>query len=345
MPVQLSASSLNRAKRCPASHALPSVSEDTRAGIAGTITHGVLRRLGEGWTDEAAREWGNHAVLASTLTEGQRKAKSAEITALVANRSQVPVGDTEVPLAYSVVTRKGRVMPRTKDRDYRYELGEIPGTADVVGWGNGEVLVCDFKSEHTAYEDHTLQLNFYALAACRESGASSAECRVIGYSDSGHLAVTASWVLDWEDLLALEEELLQIRDRVEHERAKAAQGGYTPDVTLGDHCRYCPAWRACPAYSGAIKTVTNSESEDLGQAYISAQMAEQAAEAVRRLVHIRLESEGIISLGDGRSIVLDRAGRTRIKKDATSAKAKRVRKSAESSTATTEQTELTSESA
>ena len=330
MPALLSASSLKRAKACPASCVLPSVSEQSDAGIAGTIAHEALRLLSSGADENAVLsaidEQLATAAIQYKLAPSVQSAINKQVTGLVSNRSEIPQGcDSEVAFAYDPSTGKARVL-QARDRAYDLQPGEIPGTADLVGWGKDEVLICDYKNERIAYEDHSAQLNFYALCAARVWGVDTAHCRVLGIGESGEIVVTAAWSLDWEDLIASENDLRGIRDAVEQERiATEANPSRVPDVTLGDHCRYCPAWRSCPAYQGAIKALTDGSTEDLGQAYLQAQIAERAAESVRDLVRTRLTAEGAISLGDGRSITLDSAGRTRIKKDATSKASRKSR--------------------
>lgn len=154
---------------------------------------------------------------------------------------------SEVAFALDVATGKARELGRGIGRDYG-DLGETEyaGTADLVAIVDVDTIyIGDLKRSLWALPPaaQSLQLGFYALAACRAYGRTRAIVELIPYGtdEQPDRAELDAFALD-----ELELELLAL-----HSRQIVAQRSYaegvTPQATIGKHCTYCPSFSFCPA--------------------------------------------------------------------------------------------------
>jgi hypothetical protein len=154
---------------------------------------------------------------------------------------------SEVAFALDLANGKARELGRGIGRAYG-DLAETEyaGTADLVALVDTEtVYVGDFKRSLWALPPaaQSVQLGFYALAACRAYGRSRAIVELIPYGtdERPDRAVWSAFDLDEFEL-----NLLALHSRqVAAQRAHAE--GATPSATIGPHCRYCPSFAYCPA--------------------------------------------------------------------------------------------------
>ena len=155
---------------------------------------------------------------------------------------EAPAGvQTEVALAYNVVTGEGRILPKQDHREYP-ALGDgwLCGTTDLLTATPELVTIGDHKTGFGFMVQpaaSNLQLHFYARAATQALGVEAARVEVLhanGYVDAAPLDVM--------ELDAIGSRLFGVVAKVrESERAKE------PRVVEGEHCWRCPCFARCPA--------------------------------------------------------------------------------------------------
>lgn len=239
-----SGSNWNRLAVCPAAGALPSVDEPRNPyAHRGNSLHAFLADAGNLDRDKALER----------VPEEHRAA--AEVIDLSALPPSAQEGfAAEIALAIDVRQGTARELGRGLERKYP-GLGpdELPLTLDVLGLSkDGEsVLVLDYKTGHKAVPSPRLnwQLRLGALAACLAYRRTRAMIAVVYVHEDG-----SAWFdkadLDAMDLALFTEELRGAVAKVKAARAQVALG-QTPNVSPGEHCRYCAAFANCPA-NGAI---------------------------------------------------------------------------------------------
>lgn len=236
-------SAIERILACHASEVLPH-SDDVEGAYAGQgrATHEYLERV-----DPANPS----AALAEVPEEYRDQCELLDLDAL-------PLGPEyrrEVSMSFDVTSGVASEAPR----DYAgLPHTHIPCTADVVGVSEDSVYIADYKTGRGARQPagKAPQLLFGALCATRIHGKNTAiveyidlsnptrpyrDTATVGYFELEEFAaeVTAAWVA------------------VEQMR----QGNAVPtEFNEGSHCRYCPAFEACPAKR---KMLARIESTDL----------------------------------------------------------------------------------
>lgn len=147
----------------------------------------------------------------------------------------------EIAYAYDPQTETARTLVKKHHRDYsNAKPGEITGSADlVVVKASGDLEVWDWKSGAGWVEPpaQNAQLATLALSAARVLGVRTARVAVVRCSDVEVRRFAAD--LYGLDLDAHADRLARVADEVE-------AGGSEPKG--GEHCRWCPARRACPGY-------------------------------------------------------------------------------------------------
>lgn len=285
MAAPLTASALPRALACPASCALPAVSSTSDEAERGTQVHGFLQLIADGTPyDEAI-----NAVAESALALCER----------IDLRHVPRGGETEVAMAWDVETRTARRLDVDGHRRYEPRAAEIPGTADLILWTEMPVVI-DWKT--TAYDfdpkSATAQLEHYALCAAEIAWADQVECAIGVIADDGAVEWTR-WMMDAAALERARDRARRVWDRVQ--AARAQQGEL--DVVLGNHCRYCPSWRACPAHVRAVRQLAAGElpeitAETIGAAYSIARAVEKSVESVRDGIKRFVSEHGPVRAGN-----------------------------------------------
>ena len=304
MAALITGSALERVAACPGSVALPHVrTAGSEHASRGTAIHLYLQR---------ALEVGRPAALDEVEDESLRLALSS------IDIASLPAADqgqwlAEVALAYNPLTDTARELGRQAGhRDYG-ALGrqddEIPITLDVVGVTADSVVVLDYKTGHksVAAAASNWQLGLGALAAARAYGRENALVGIIYVREERHYYDVASI-----DFMGLEEwaEKVRLAQSAALRAWAAAQSGTVPDVREGEHCRYCPAFVACPAKTrllsalgsdpGSLVATTPSPitPEVAAVAYRRLQNVEQAVKQVREQLYA-YATVSPIDLGDG----------------------------------------------
>jgi hypothetical protein len=202
-------------------------------------------------------------------TEGARALALAEVPdadrpiAAVLDLDHLPVDlRAEVAFAWDWRARRGRLLGQGLGRRYHAlpsgiaPLGptEVPGTVDVLGLGEGGVvLVGDYKRGRTRYPrpGELLQTVLGGLAACDVFGADRAVLDLHYLREDGqHFTVRDE--LDAWDLEIGAARFARAMDAAVAMEPLAAAGATLPLVT-GRHCRYCPARKNCNATTALVR--------------------------------------------------------------------------------------------
>ena len=311
-PGRLSASRLGLAKACPGSFTVGHVQNNSEPGSPadkGTKIHAFLEKLiltgirePHKIADPDARKIceeldplhvmnvirGHSGDLESRYADENFIAGPAEILA-------------ESAFALSEDGLEARILPKTEEhRDYSQapaEPGWTCGTADAVvvgktyGSDRETAVVTDWKTGVLqGNPEKSLQLRFLALAVARVYGLS----RVIAqfaYLGPGGQIHTSEFEFGPEDLEKISAEMREL--------VSATRNPQAPFVT-GGHCRYCPAFSACPAQAGAAQAIlegATSEIEELDPetaalVWDRLQAVEAATKKVRKALQDYLANRG-----------------------------------------------------
>lgn len=293
----ISASSLERVLACPASETLPHYPEQSGAAATrGTAIHAYLAAIVDGTPrDEALalEALGEHRAFCETI-----------------DLATVPVGAlSEVSWIYDTRTETARVVSAA-GRSYVAQPWEIPGTCDVlVTPVDARPEVIDWKTGYQVDPNESrTQLEHYALCVADELWCDEVLCTVAVVRDDGSIE-RSSWIVGPTGLALA---------RARAQRAVAEVARATAPPRLGDHCRYCPAWRGCPAHRAAVQSLLPEGVDErlvdvsIAAAYASALAAERSAAAVRTLLKNRLLAlEQPVAASDGRVYYLDGRGALR----------------------------------
>jgi hypothetical protein len=241
-----------------------------------------------------------HAELADQLLRGELPDWIAAVMPASAR--------SEVALGFDVATRAGRIIGENLGRAYG-DVGpfEIVGSCDVIGIDNDSVVVVDFKTGHADVEPAATnaQLAFYALAASRALGKSSAIVRIV-YTRTNRVDEAT---LDALDLAAFADRLEQLHIRAAANQ-EATRRGEVIATREGTWCRYCPSTPFCSAKNALLVQFSEKGLAVVGDSTITTERAAAAYEQIVRVESLvkdarkRLENyvdaNGPIDLGEGR---------------------------------------------
>ncbi len=276
-----SASQLDRVMACPVGHALPQVRTTNTYATRGTALHAFLH---------AVRRAGRANALKQVPDEYRADCEAIDVTAL-------PVaGEAEAAFAWDYRTDVGRALV-AKGRDYS-EVGEheFCGTADVVDSSGGVVLVGDYKTGHMVVAPDTWQMKALCLFAARAYGCDEAEATIYQIRDSKVYATSQRYTGFEFDAIALD-------------LARLVKRLGTGDYAEGDHCRYCPGFRHCPAKNALIvrppdlDDVSMIPAAQLGVRYAQIQHAKKALALAEELIEEHAAHEEI-PLPNGKTLRL-----------------------------------------
>lgn len=311
-----SASASDRTLACPSWLALPHVERHGDDAARGTQIHGYVRDVLEGTDPAKALEKVDaaHRPLC-VLLDWSRLGSDLE----------APL-ETEGAYAIDVRARTARYLGSNVGRAYEAAaraqgapLGpwEVPGSLDIAGRQRGRherLVVLDLKSgfrDVTPSAENGQGLFFAAAKLLLEEDVEEVEFRIAHARTSGDVwdgdrAVFSR--LDVDTYLdEYEEQLVQ----AEVARQLVA-AGRTPDVAAGDHCRYCPAFDACPAQTalarrllpelasleGRVDAMTIAE---VGAAFeIANTRVKPLLEKVLKPLKERIDRDGLAPFPDGK---------------------------------------------
>ena len=234
-------------------------------------------------------------------------------------------------MAYNVSTGVAREVSRD-GRDYLdLSPAEIPCTADVVGTLGDSVYVGDYKTGNGWLPDpaDSWQLLLGALCASIIAGKDSAVVEYVKLVDPTNPRKLRA-ELGFFDLQDFARRLRELWTRVATMRANVERVGLGNIRPVeGPHCRYCPAFDACPkkrnllanVESGALDhdvriTWADITPANAAQCYRQFLTVDQLAKRMRSAIYAYAGREPI-DLGDGRMFgKVDKAGNERIDGDA-----------------------------
>ena len=204
----ISASAIPRLLACPASHRLPHHDYQTTHATAGQDRHAEA---------EAAADTGGelHPTVVALMVEGDHLA-------------------TECAFAYDAATDTARELGHVDRRYGTLAPYELPGTMDLLIRGEGRAVVVDYKSyaEVDPAERNT-QLATYALMVARCYGLDEVTVAIIYLVGGRRPSIATLTALDLDAHAARLKRL-----HVDVARPSAP--------VSGPHCKYCPAFLACP---------------------------------------------------------------------------------------------------
>lgn len=218
----ITASKYELAMRCPGAFALPHRDERTEAAAAGIAMHERI----------------------------EREINAGDIPALLAERWPAAVWAAEDKYAIDVATGYGRRIAGGARAYGNPGPFEIVGTIDAFSYYMDRVVVVDFKSHGPiTHPRDNGQLHILALAAARSYGLSCADIAI--HHEIHGLTVHT---LDAFDLECIELQAQETLGLVAAARLKIREGD-TSYIRPGSHCRYCPAFAACPKQAALIADV------------------------------------------------------------------------------------------
>lgn len=266
----LTLSALPRVAKCPASSALPAVRDDFSSfREAGTARHQILCDLGGGMSREDALA---------------RVPEQFRLMCEMIDTTHLPLGSgfrQEEAFAFDVEAGTVRFLGANIGRAYTGDPErEVFGSLDVVGmFGPDTVYVADYKGAHDDAMEPArtnLQLRVGALFAARHAGVSKAVIEFIHLKDDG-----THWV-DADEMDEIDMEMAYDKLRSTFRAYKAERARSEHSVTRGDHCRWCPAFAACPGTLAMTRSLFGDpEKWADAQAIITPEMAATAYAQVR----------------------------------------------------------------
>lgn len=140
------------------------------------------------------------------------------------------------------------VFPGKISCEVTLEWRGITGHADVVAATPDGVFILDWKGAYADVDDPStnLQLGFYAVAAIAKFKLPmKATIIVARIMEDGEVRFIRA-DLDSAALLAIAKRIAATQESV---------GGSNPRLQMGGHCRYCPAWRSCPAHISVMHEI------------------------------------------------------------------------------------------
>src|SRR5690606_19690363 len=267
--------------RCPASWALPHAeeAEPSEPSKRGSAIHAFLADVSKHGRDAALDRGPEEYRPACELIDTDR------LPTHLAH---------EVAFRLNLRTGAARELGRNIDRNYELDRSDwdeycIDGTADLVGIDDEDdaVVVYDYKTGWSAQDDAAdhWQVKALALAAAWAYGKSNARIGIIRVWETGKVSYSVA-ELDAFDLDVVAADLHRVLDA----RARALEdlrAGRTPSVTTGRHCRYCPAFYACPAQVALVRQAAAAP-EDLERRLAELITPENAVLAYHRIVEVQM---------------------------------------------------------
>ena len=303
-PITMSA--LPIVARCPASWALPHAREADPSEPAerGSAIHAFLADVTKHGRDAALERVPEEFRPACELIDTDRLPThlAAEVT-------------FRLDLRGERAEEVGRDLDRSTYAKRTGEAWVVYGTADLVGIDeeSDAVVVYDYKTGWSTQDDAAdhWQIKALALAAAWAYGKANARVGIIRVWETGRVSYDVA-ELDTFDLEGAAEDLNRILDA----RVKAGEDlreGLAPSVTTGRHCRYCPAFHACPAQVALVRQAAAAP-EDLERKLAELITPENAAKAYHRIAQVQMVLDRVkkqihalaekepIPLGNGRML-------------------------------------------
>jgi hypothetical protein len=286
-----SASDLDRIEACPGSEALPHIGEISLEGEKGTRKHSFIADVAAYGFEEAV----------ARAPEESRDVYAA----------------TEVAYAWDPPADTARELGRNIDRQYAQhgrKPYELAGTVDAVAVAGTRLIVGDWKSGRSRVRPAALnrQLHYAVVAAARALEAIGVVITeavgFIGYApDAGRpvFDVAPTWNTMGIDRLAGE-----LQDILGTAAALKLEDVRPEHLRVGPQCRYCPAFRHCPAQRAMLRLYADdappvafpaeTQPEHVANAWVARQLIEKRLEQLDQAIETYVEQRGEVALPDGR---------------------------------------------
>jgi RecB family exonuclease len=254
MSTRLSASQLDRAMACPASFAMPAVFFPTsRESDRGTEIHRFL---------EMAVTSGREVALAEVPDDAPWRAtcEGVDLDVLTAEAERV---ECEVKFAYRPLSDTARQLGGGCAREYSaVDDEEIASTVDLLlTRPDGGIVVIDYKTgRRSVHVAESGQMHLLGLAVARARGLSQVTASVVHVMEEGALGFD-EMILGPDELDRVARGVRTAFARVRDAHAAVSEWRM-PDVRVGGHCSFCPAYRACPANVGLAKHLLGASADD-----------------------------------------------------------------------------------
>jgi hypothetical protein len=308
------ASSLERAEKCPVSFALPQIHTEDEDAARGHVIHAFLRRIIDGVGVEEA--------LKHVDEDNRDTCRGVELPKIIGDFASVR---TEVAYALDVDTLTVRELGRNIGRDYAgaaKKLGaplkpsEIPGTCDVEGVTKRKLVVTgDFKTGYKPLAPIIAhrQTHFHAVVQRILHDVDEVEGRLWRIDESG-AAYLDRHVFDAFALDDLVDDIVTIHEGVVRARNEFQEEGFIA-VTPGKYCQHCPSMPVCPAYvelaracvtqAGTIvASLTKLTPEQKWNAWQFAKQGETLLKSVRKALSPMIRQEPFLSPDGQKQIAL-----------------------------------------
>ena len=270
-------SQMTRSMKCPPSTLLPRVSSiGTAPQEMGNIIHSTLQHVNENTLKEFSRATGKPYTREMAIEKMVENHPSHEAVIrglpydeLKEELAMLP----EVAMAYSV-KRGGRLL-KTQGRNYaKARKDEYCMTIDLVFVGPDFVVAFDFKSGMVKLGPPKDSGQLMAAGVCL------ADIFKKNRAIIGHIYTRPNEPV-WRDVAELDVfDLQAFRSKMEWLDGKLAAArarmklNQAPDVTMGDHCRYCPATNSCPAQKSLAIELATGKLANYNTSLSRSQMAE-----------------------------------------------------------------------
>lgn len=284
--------------RCAASAALPRVDSVSQPAARGVALHLFVERV---------QESGREAALATMDAEWLADCEAMDTAWLEGLEHLV----SELAMAYDVVAETTRIIDKGVGRNYGpLSPTEVVLTLDLCGAQGTEVLVVDLKTGrgHVTPAKDNWQLKVGALALARHRGLDAARVALLLAPEGS----APSWDIATLDAFDLADAAQQLRDlyaAVTKADAAVAEGR-APNVTVGEHCIYCPARLACPGQGALLRRMATEPEgvandakqlvtlEHVAEAWVRLKLMKQALGDVEAAIRAAA-SEAPVPLRDG----------------------------------------------
>lgn len=276
--IDLTASSLADASRCPASHALPVVRRPgSEYATDGHSVHGYLAA--------AALDQDTAPLLEAMSPRARAMCQGIDTEALWSGLVRLA---PEASFRVDVDTGQVRILGYNLDRQYPARgRRDIDGTTDLVTYDAtaGHPVILEYKTgRDVGPVECNMQLQFAAYCMLCLSGAPTVECRLVYVGSTPARVVTGRFSRGQRG--GLRASMQRIWARVQATRALVRRG-LVPDVQTGEACTYCEAKMHCPAYAGAVALLLGRE-----PGWITREEAGEAWEQLRRAEAVIAETRG-----------------------------------------------------
>lgn len=238
-------SSLPRLTLCMGSELLPHADTVSEPAAEGSVLHRFLAE---------ADEHGAAVALGRVPEEHRARAAAIDFDQLPARHS----GAAEVSFAWRPSDGRVRELGRNLTREQvraAAEPDELVGTADWAGLSNGgkTLVVLDWKTGRSQIDPaaQNWQVLTYAVALARLWECEDAVAGIVRLGEDGQ-PYYDTVPLDALDLAAHEGALLTLLERRADAIALHDATGELPKLVVGEHCRFCPSARFCPAQAGLV---------------------------------------------------------------------------------------------